>query len=176
MAIFSQRASLSGIPNFCDKYASVKCAGEQYGSQFSILNRSSYILAKWASQYNGNVDINTSDARPGTVLYFVKQTLSVDGNLSTFCFARVNWFQYDPVGRQVLHLKCGVETFLIVLVLHRLFEFKGSGASSCQCMISYRAKMFYSFFHLTSTITCNNGYVLLLRFILHACITDVFHC
>ena len=93
---FFPRASLSGIPDLYDKYASVECAGEQYGSQFSRLNRSSYILAKWADQYSGNVDISASDARPGTVLYFVKQKICIDGNLSTFCFARVNWFQYHP--------------------------------------------------------------------------------
>jgi hypothetical protein len=42
---FFMSASLSGIPNFYDKYASVECAGEQYGSQFSRSHSFSFKLA-----------------------------------------------------------------------------------------------------------------------------------
>ena len=96
--MFFPHVSLPPIPEFYDKYASVECAGEHYGSHFSRLNRSSHILAKWADQYDGNVNLNldAADARPGIVLYFIKQTVTIDERVCTFCFARVNWFQYHP--------------------------------------------------------------------------------
>ena len=88
--------SLSVIPEFYDRYVFVECAGEQYGSQFSRLNGSSYILAKWADRYDGNINLNASDARPGIVLYLIKQTVTVGERVCTFCLAHVNWFQYHP--------------------------------------------------------------------------------
>ena len=94
--IFFPHASLTAIPEFYDKYASMECAGEQFGSQFSRLNRSSYIMAKWADQYGGNVKLDSADARPGIVMYFIKQTVTIGDRVCTFCFARVNWFQYHP--------------------------------------------------------------------------------
>lgn len=94
--IFFPQVSLVAIPEFYDKYASIECAGKQYGSQFSRLNRSSYILAKWADQYDGNVKLDAADARPGIVLYFIKQTVTIGERVCTSCFARVNWFQYHP--------------------------------------------------------------------------------
>lgn len=94
--LFFPDVQLAALPVCYDKYAAVQCAGEQYGSQFSRLNRSSFVLAKWASQFDGNIDVTTADIRPGIVRYFVKQTFTVNGRVCTFCFARVNWFQYHP--------------------------------------------------------------------------------
>ena len=94
--IFFPHVSLPAIPEFYDKYASIECAGEHYGSQFSRLNRSSYILAKWADQYDGNVKLDAADTRPGIVMYFIKQTVTIGERVCTFCFARVNWFQFHP--------------------------------------------------------------------------------
>ena len=94
--IFFPHISSSVIPAFYDKFASVECAGEQYGSRFSRLNRSAYILAKWADQHGGNVNRDATDLRPGIVLYYVKQTLTIGDRVSTFCFARVQGFQHHP--------------------------------------------------------------------------------
>ena len=71
----------------------IESAGEQYGSQ---LNGSSFILAKWADRYDGNINVDAKDRRPGMLLYFLKQTLTINDRVCTFCFARVNWFQYHP--------------------------------------------------------------------------------
>jgi hypothetical protein len=94
--IFFPDIHLSIIPEFYDKFASMEFAGEHYGSKFSRLNRSSFVLAKWADRYDGNVDIDSPDARPGVVHYFVKQTINVNDRVCAFCFARVSWFQYHP--------------------------------------------------------------------------------
>ena len=94
--IFFPSIHLPAIPEFYDKYASTECAGEHYGSKFSRLNRSSFVLAKWADRTDGNVNTDTSDAIPGIILYFAKRTIKVDDHLCTFCFARVSWFQYQP--------------------------------------------------------------------------------
>ena len=53
-------------------------------------------MAKWADQYDGNVNLDAADARPGIVMYFIKQTVTIDGRVCTFSFARVNWFQFHP--------------------------------------------------------------------------------
>ena len=94
--IFFPSIHLPSIPEFYDKYASIECAGEHYGSTFSRLNRSSFVLAKWADRNDGKVNTDSSDARPGLIHYFAKQTIKVDDRLCTFCFARVSWFQYHP--------------------------------------------------------------------------------
>ncbi|CAB4011940.1 Hypothetical predicted protein [Paramuricea clavata] len=94
--IFFPHVPLFTIPAFYDKYASIECAGEQYGSRFSRLHRSSFILAKWADHYGGNVNLDATDARPGVVLYYVKQNVTIDDQVYMFCFARVQWFQYHP--------------------------------------------------------------------------------
>jgi hypothetical protein len=123
--------SLSVIPEFYDRYVFVECAGEQYGSQFSRLNGSSYILAKWADRYDGNINLNASDARPGIVLYLIKQTVSV--------FARFAWLMLTGfsttlavsiVAHLVLSQKFGAQTYLIVLVPLHLCQFRGFGESS----------------------------------------------
>ena len=51
--IFFPHVSLPAIWEFYDKYASIQCSGEHYGSHCSRLNRSSYmyILARWADHY-----------------------------------------------------------------------------------------------------------------------------
>ena len=51
--IFFPDVQHPSILQFYDKYASIQCAGEHYGSTFSRLNRSSFILAKWADRYDG---------------------------------------------------------------------------------------------------------------------------
>lgn len=84
------------VPSSFDQYASVECAGERFGSQFSRLNRCSFVLAKWASRFDGEVDMGSTDLRPGVIMYFVKQSIFIDGQKYTFCFARVNWFQRHP--------------------------------------------------------------------------------
>ena len=94
--IFFPDFHLSKVPEFYDKFASMEFAGEQYGSKFSRLNRSSFVLAKWADRYDGNVNNDSSDARPGVVHYYVKQTINVNDRVCKFCFARVSWFQYHP--------------------------------------------------------------------------------
>lgn len=95
--VFFPDVSVQNVPRLYDKYASAECAGERYGSQFSRLNRCSFILAKWADRFDGNINIEAiADLRPAVVLYFVKQTVHVGLRKCTFCFARVNWFQYHP--------------------------------------------------------------------------------
>ena len=60
------------IPRSYDKYASLECAGERFGSQFSRINRCSCILAKWAARFDGEVDIQSKDLRPGIIQFFLK--------------------------------------------------------------------------------------------------------
>lgn len=84
------------VPRCYDKYASAERAGDRFGSQFSRLNRCSFILAKWADRFDGNVNMQATDLRPGTIFHFVKQTICIGLRKYTFCFARVNWFQYNP--------------------------------------------------------------------------------
>ena len=121
--MFFPNVSLAAIPEFYDKYASVVCAGEQSGSQFSRLNRSSYVLAKWADRYDGNVSLNSSDSRPGRVLYFIKQNVTIGERVCTFCFARVDWFQYHP---QRFH--CGTSSASPEIWCANLFDCFGASS------------------------------------------------
>ena len=57
--------------------------------------RSSYIIAPWVG-VNGNIDPTTCDARPGTVSYYIRQNVYLDGAWRTVIVARVNWFQEHP--------------------------------------------------------------------------------
>ena len=84
------------IPRSYNKYASLECAGERFGSQFSRVNRCSFILAKWAARFDGEVDMRSDDLRPGIVQLFGKQSIVVRGKRYTFCFARVDWFHLHP--------------------------------------------------------------------------------
>ena len=121
--MFFPNVCLAAIPEFYDKYASIECAGEQYGSQFSRLNRSSNVLAKWADRYDGNVSLNSSDSRPGRVLYFIKQNVTIGERVCTFCFARVDWFQYHP---QRFH--CGTSSASPEIWCANLFDCFGASS------------------------------------------------
>ena len=95
--IFLPNLSSQDIPRLHDKYASVTFAGQTYGSEFSRLSRSSYVLGKWVARFNGDVDIQTEgDSRPCIIRYFAKQSICFGGRTSPFCFARVSWFQRHP--------------------------------------------------------------------------------
>ncbi len=59
--IFFPGISLSNIPSLFDKYASVELASECYGSRFS------YVLARWAGRFDGMVDLESTDERPGII-------------------------------------------------------------------------------------------------------------
>ena len=88
--------TVDDVPRLFDKYESIQLAGVKYGSGMSRLNRSSYVLARWAGRFNGEIDITGSDLRPAFVKYFVRQIISFDGSSYSFCFARVVWFQAHP--------------------------------------------------------------------------------
>ena len=83
-------------PRLYDQYASLECAGERFGSQFSQLNRCSFVLAKWAAQFDGEVDLHSTDLRPGVIRHFLKHSILVDSKTYTFFLARVDWFQHHP--------------------------------------------------------------------------------
>ena len=84
------------IPRLYDQYASLECAGERFGSRFSRLNRCSFVLAKWAGPFDGEVDMQSTDIRPGVIMHFVKHSVSVDGKRYAFSFARVDWYHRHP--------------------------------------------------------------------------------
>lgn len=94
--MFFPGISTNDIPVLYDKYASVEFAGERYGSRFSRLNRFACILAKWAGRFDGNVDLEAADERPGVIECFIRQSISVGDKTYSFCFAYVRWFQYHP--------------------------------------------------------------------------------
>ena len=94
--IFLPELSRCDLPVLFDKYASVEIAGEHYGSRFSRLNRSAYILAKWVGRFDGNVDLETTDERLGVIEYFIRQSIVHDDKEYSFCFAYVRWFQCHP--------------------------------------------------------------------------------
>ena len=94
--IFFPGISTNTIPLLYDKYASIEFAGERYGSSFSRLNRFAYILAKWADRFHGNVDMEIEDERPGIIDCFIRQSISYDDKVYSFCFAYVRWFQHHP--------------------------------------------------------------------------------
>ena len=62
-----------------NKYASLECAGERFGSQFSRVNHCSFILAKWAARLDGEVDMRSDDLPAGIVQFFMKQSIAVRG-------------------------------------------------------------------------------------------------
>ena len=116
--IFFPHISSSMIPAFYDKYASVECAGEHYGSRFSRLNRSAYILAKWSDQYEGEVNRDTAELRPGVVLYYVRQTVKIDDVCARFASNGSNTTPTASiVARLALLRKFGAQTCLTALVL-----------------------------------------------------------
>jgi hypothetical protein len=121
--IFLPDIPLSSIPLMYDKYASVAFAGERYGSSFSRLNRVAYIVAKWAGRYDGSVNLEALNHRPGMIEYFIRQCISYRGNLYPFCFAYVRWFQYHP---EQFH--CGNDGVMPEIWCANLFE--SLGASS----------------------------------------------
>ena len=100
--IFFPGISLSMIPSLFDKYASVEFASECYGSRFSRLNRSSHVLARWAGRFDGMVDLELPDERPGIIEYFVRQSITYDEQSHRFAFAFVRWFQYHTVNSKEL--------------------------------------------------------------------------
>ena len=73
--LFMPTISSHDIRRLYDKHASVECAGERYGSNFSRLNRSSFVFARWAGRFDRNVEVEIPDERPGVILYFVKQSI-----------------------------------------------------------------------------------------------------
>ena len=81
--------SLSHIPHLFDKYASAELASECFGSRFSRLNRYSYVLVWWAGRFDGMVDLELADERPGIIEYFVRQSITYDEQVHSFCFAFV---------------------------------------------------------------------------------------
>ena len=80
--IFFPGISLSNIPSLFDKYASVELASECYGSRFS------YVLAQWAGRFDGMVDLESTDERPGIIEYFIHQSITYDEHVYSFCFAK----------------------------------------------------------------------------------------
>ena len=62
--LFFPGVSDTVIPRSYDKYASLECAGERFGSSFSRLNRCSYVLQKWAARFDGGS--GHAIARPST--------------------------------------------------------------------------------------------------------------
>ena len=94
--LFFPGVSDAVIPRSYDKYASLECAGERFGSSFSRLNRCSYVLAKWAARFDGGVDMQSADLRPGIIQYFFKHSIFVGGKKYTFSFARVDLFHRHP--------------------------------------------------------------------------------
>ena len=102
--IFFPGISLSHIPSLSDKYALAELASECFESRFSRLNRYSYVLARWAGRFDGLVDLELADERPGIIKYFVRQSITYDEHVHSFCFAFVRWFQYHPE-----RFHCGTE-------------------------------------------------------------------
>ena len=88
--------SVSALPSLYDKYVSIEFAGEHFASRFSCLNRFSFIMAKWAGRFDGQLDLESLDERPGVIEYFIRQSISCDGKVYPFCFAYVCWYQYHP--------------------------------------------------------------------------------
>ena len=78
-----------------DRYASVEFCDEQYGSLDSRSERSSYVIAPWAG-VGGQIDPDTSDARPAVVRYYMKQNICIHGQWKTLVMAYVSWFQKHP--------------------------------------------------------------------------------
>ena len=119
--IFFPHISSSTIPAFYDKYASVECAGEHYGSRFSQLNRSAYILAKWSDQYAGEVNRDTAELQPGVVPYYVRKTVKIDDVCARVASRMYNGSSTTPtasiVARLALLRKFGAQTCLTALVL-----------------------------------------------------------
>ena len=78
-----------------DRYASVEFCGERYGSLDSRSEWSSYIIAPWVG-VGGQIDPDTSDARPGVVRYYLKQNIFLHREWKTLVMAVVSWFQKHP--------------------------------------------------------------------------------
>ena len=138
--LFFPDVSVEDIPHLYGKYASIECCGERYGSQFSRLNRCSHIVAKWADRYDSIVTLLDSDIRPGIVLYYIKQTVWINQRKYTFCFARVNWFQYHPNRFLCGSLKFGVLIYLNNLVLLRFCRFSEFQENLLLGMATFNAK------------------------------------
>ena len=86
--------SYAVIPRSYDKYTSLQC--EMFVSSISRLNRCSHVLAKWAAQFDGRVDMQSTDLPPGVIQYFFKHSIFVGEKNYIFCFARVDLFQRHP--------------------------------------------------------------------------------
>ena len=78
-----------------DRYASVEFCGERYGSLDSRSERSSYVIAPWVG-VGGQINSDTSDARPAVVRYYMKQNICIHGQWKTLVMAYVSWFQKHP--------------------------------------------------------------------------------
>mgnify|MGYP002803610467 CR=1 FL=1 len=85
--IFLPEISTEDVPSVCDKYASIEFCGERYGSTFSRLNRFSYILGRWAGNYDGEVNVESMEDRPGVVECFIRQSITYGDNVYSFSFA-----------------------------------------------------------------------------------------
>ena len=94
--LFLPGLSANDVPVLFDKHATVDIAGERFGSKFSRLNRFAYILAKWVARFDGNIDLESEEERPGVIDCFMRQNISFGGKVYSFCFAYVRWFQTHP--------------------------------------------------------------------------------
>ena len=94
--IFRPDISVDDIPCLYDKYASIDFSGEQHGSKFPPLNHFTYILAKWAGQFHGRVDMEGVEERLGIMDCFIRQSILYRDKVYSFCFVYVHWFQCHP--------------------------------------------------------------------------------
>jgi hypothetical protein len=115
--------SSNDVPVLYDKYASIEFAGERYGSRFSRLDRFASILAKWAGRFDGNVNLETQDERPGVIEYFMRQSISHGDKTYSFSFAYVHWFQRHPE-----RFHCGDQGDTPEVWCSNLFESLGSAS------------------------------------------------
>lgn len=82
-----------------DRYASVEFFSERYDSLDSRSERSSYVIAAWVG-VGGQIDTDTSDAKPAVVPYYMKQNICIHGQLKTHVMANVSCFQKHPDRRK----------------------------------------------------------------------------
>lgn len=96
---FLERVEFRNGTVIFDRYASMEFCSERYGSLDSRSERFSYVIAAWVG-VSGQIDTDTSDARPAVVQYYMTQNICIHGQWKTLVMAYVSWFQKHPDRRK----------------------------------------------------------------------------
>jgi hypothetical protein len=98
-----KKMTVENLPQICKMYSWLTYREETYGSMISTRQRKyCHVLACWYGQSGEGGDI---EQRPAIIKYFIRHTLTIDGNIQYYLFAVSKWFKRAPNNLSKSNLK-----------------------------------------------------------------------